>query len=407
VVKNLLVKSTNNNNNRAGGKILFFYLFWFMNKELVSSDYKKWLLYSFNSQNIEDLLHLYKALHSGDTFRAVKVSRTEDHGMPAYTISIDNVNEELLLTEEEKKKFLTYLVENYFKTDDVDKVMIEKTRESESQQNHRFIDPSGTYDDPSEKIKVKPHPKETMYFNVRLAFSVLFYAVVAGVIVYGIASDISFIGILFVTIAVVLFLALANKIFHGIFMGMIRGNSIRITKDQFPDIYNIIKEQAARLDVTIPEIYITSGHFNAFVTKFSRSHTLLIFSEVIETTLGGNYDVLKYVTAHELCHIKQRHLSKEKYLYPSKFIPFLSLAHSRGCEYTCDRIGYEFSPKGSVEGILIMTTGKEIYSKFNIEQHIKDATQREGLWSWASEKFQTHPHLYKRLVEVKNYSKYK
>ena len=53
-----------------------------------------------------------------------------------------------------------------------------------------------------------------------------------------------------------------------------------------------------------------------------------------------------------------------------------------------------------------MTTGKEIYSKFNVELHIKNAVENEGFWTWFGEKFMTHPHLYKRLVEIKAYSKY-
>lgn len=193
----------------------------------------------------------------------------------------------------------------------------------------------------------------------------------------------------------------------GIFIGFVRGNSIRVTKEQFPDIYAIIEEQRIQLNIKkTPEIYISSGHFNAFATRFSRSNIIMIYSEVIETTLKGNYDVLKYVTAHELCHIKQKHLAKSAYLFPSRLVPFLSLAYSRACEYTCDRVGYHFSPKGSIEGVLIMTTGKDIYFKSNVEQYLQSATELEGFWTWFSEKFSTHPHHYKRLLAIREFSKY-
>jgi Zn-dependent protease with chaperone function len=227
----------------------------------------------------------------------------------------------------------------------------------------------------------------------------------AGVVAYGIVSDLAFLFSGLLILPIIFIVYLFNTVIHGIFIGIIRGNSIRVTRDQFPEIYKIIEEQAKRLKIkTLPEIYIANGHFNAFVTRFSRANILLLFSEVIETALTGDYDVLKYVTAHELGHIKQMHLTKRKYLFPSRIIPFLELAYSRGCEYTCDRIGYRFSPKGSAEGILIMTTGKEIHSKFNMALHIKNSVENEGFWTWLSEKFLTHPHLYKRLAEIKKYS---
>jgi Zn-dependent protease with chaperone function len=377
-----------------------------MNKQLLH-DYKKWLLYSFDNQGFDNYYNLFKALETTNSFGTVTILKAINDEQLYYRISVNSIGEELEVTEKQRVDFLRYLTDNYFKTTDIDEIMAERIRQSDVDKNHKFIEPKNqVFSDEESQFKVKPHPKETRYFNIRLVISLIFYLIIAGVIAYGIIIDLSMLfGVLFL-VPVVLLLALTFKIIMGIFVGEIRGNSIRVTKEQFPDIYEIIEEQARKIDVAVPEIYIMSGAFNAFVTKLSRSHILMLYSEVVETALRGNYDVLKYVTAHELCHIKQKHLTKKKYLFPSRIIPFLSLAHSRGCEYTCDRVGYHFSPKGSIEGVLIMTTGKEIYSKFNVELHIKNAVENEGFWTWFSEKFLTHPHLYKRLVEIKAYSKY-
>jgi len=377
-----------------------------MNKQLLN-DYKKWLLYSFDNQGFENYYNLFKALETSTSFGTVTILKAFSDEQPRYTISVANISEELEVTEKQKVEFLKYLTDNYFKTAEVDEIMAERIRQSDVDKNHKFIEPKNqSFIDERSLYKVRPHPKETTYFNIRLVISLIFYAIIAGLIVYGIVSDMSMLFGVLAMVPIVLVLALMFKFVQGIFVGQIRGNSIRVTKEQFPEIYEIIEEQARKINVAIPEIYIMSGEFNAFVTKISRSHILLIYSEIVETALRGNYDVLKYVIAHELCHIKQKHLSKRTYLLPSKIIPFLSLAHSRGCEYTCDRAGYDFSPKGSIEGVLMLTTGKEIYSKFNVELHIKNAVENEGFWTWFSEKFMTHPHLYKRLVEIKAYSKY-
>ena len=74
------------------------------------------------------------------------------------------------------------------------------------------------------------------------------------------------------------------------------------------------------------------------------------------------------------------------------------------CEYTCDRVGFNFSPKGAIEGVLVMTVGKEIHSRFNVERHLDNAVQNSGFWTWTSEKFLTHPHMYNRLLQIKAFS---
>ena len=377
-----------------------------MNKQLLN-DYKKWLSYSFDNQEFENYYNLFKALQSTNSFGTVNISKRLNDEGHAYIISVASIDDELEVTEKQRGEFIKYLTDNYFRTSSIDELMEEKLNHLDKAKNHKFIEPrNGTFSDPPTEFKIKPHPKETTYFNVKLVTSVLIYLVIVGTIVYGAILDLSsLIGVLII-IPAVLFFWLMLKIIHGIFIGEIRGNSIRVTSEQFPIIFEIIEEQARKLKVAMPEIYITSGPFNAFVTRISRGHILMLYSQVVETALKGDYDVLKYVTAHELCHMKQKHIAKKQYLLPSRIIPFLELAYSRGCEYTCDRVGYHFSPKGSVEGVLIMTTGKEIYSKFNIEVHIKNSQENEGFWTWFSEKFFTHPHLYKRLLEIKKYSKY-
>ncbi|MBT1698136.1 M48 family metallopeptidase [Fulvivirgaceae bacterium PWU4] len=372
-----------------------------MNKSLTIGDYKKWLLYSFDNQNFETHYNLLKALKAGDSFKTVTVTVAGN----TYTLSAEGISDSLEITDDQRQAFIKYLIDYYFQTDDVDSAMLEKSQAGERAVNHGYVASGARGHAPDEKYVVRQHPKESIYYNIRLTISALFYLAVGGILAYTFITDIGgSLLLLMIGVPFVLVVLLTARVLHGIFIGMIRGNSIRVTKDQFPEVYSIIEAQAKAINTTIPEIYITSGHFNAFVTKFSRAHILMIYSEVIETTLKGNYDVLKYVTAHELCHIKRKHLTIEKYLLPSKIVPFLSLAHSRGCEYTCDRAGYDFSPQGSIEGILIMTTGKEIHSKFNVEKHIKHSLENEGFWTWLSEKFLTHPHLYKRLAEIKEYS---
>jgi Zn-dependent protease with chaperone function len=374
-------------------------------RNLIIGDYKKWLLYSFGNQEFNSFVALFKALESGRPSNKVSISPSDGN---SYLISVDSLYDDLQLNSEERSAFKDYLVEIYFHTHDVDALVLERKQSEEKKQNHNVFGPKreAHYKPGEDLLKVKQHPKEQTYFSIRLIISITAYFLLVGIIVYGSLVDLSLLFGLLIIVPIIFVLFLFNGILKGIFIGLIRGNSIRVTKEQYPEIYKVVEEMTEKLSIDVPEIFISVGHFNAFVTRFSRAHILMLYSEVVETALKGDWDVLRYVVGHELCHIKQKHLVKEKYLIPSRIVPFLGLAYSRACEYTCDRIGYQFSPKGSIEGILIMTTGKEIHSKFNAELHIQNSVEQEGFWTWLSEKFLTHPHLYKRLLEIKKYSKY-
>jgi Zn-dependent protease with chaperone function len=376
-------------------------------KGVIMGDYKKWLLYSFENQDLETHYHLIKALETGEDFESIGVAVEEEQGSKRYTVSHASVNDDLVIDDEQRRTFIRYLIEYYFHTDDVDGMMVEKRENRNKEKNHQFAE-NGNHGAATDETyyRIRQHPKEIAYYNVKLIFSLLVYFGLGGFIFYtAFDSPSSAISIGVAIGGAVFAYWILMRIVKGLFVGIIQGSSIRVTKDQYPEIYAIIEDQARTLGVQkLPEIYITSGHFNAFVTRFARRDILMIYSEVVETSLKGNYDVLKYVTAHELCHIRQRHLSKRTWLFPSAFIPLLSLAYSRACEYTCDRVGFHFSPKGAIEGVLVMTVGKEIHSHFNVERHLDNAVQTSGFWTWASEKFLTHPHMYNRLLQIKRFS---
>ncbi len=206
-------------------------------------------------------------------------------------------------------------------------------------------------------------------------------------------------------LGVALLVAFFRYVVMGFFIGNIKGTSVKLNEEQFPEIYAIVKEQSLAIGLKeIPEVYVTEGNFNAFVTKFLRKKFLMLFSQVIETGSRGNYDVLRFVIGHELGHIKRKHLSSQLWFLPSVFIPFLNMAYSRGREYTCDRIGHHFSSDGAMEGILILAAGKEIYTKINVKNYLEQSQSEGSFWVWFSEKFSTHPYAFKRLNAVKRYA---
>ncbi|WP_108869054.1 M48 family metallopeptidase [Aquimarina aquimarini] len=229
----------------------------------------------------------------------------------------------------------------------------------------------------------KIHKKEKLYYNWMIVFTILLCIP----------------GLLF--LPYVLFIALFVLFSTGIFIGYVKGSGVHVTKDQFSDLYDIVVKQCKILSIkNIPQVYIleSGGLLNAMATKFVGSNYLIIYSDLYEVILDGRKDVVEFIIAHELCHIKRNHVHKKMYVFPSLIIPFLALAYSRACEYTCDAAGYSVSPRGAVDGIKLLASGKRLYKEMNADVYSKQLESTGGFWVWFSEKLSTHPHLSKRIT---------
>lgn len=247
-------------------------------------------------------------------------------------------------------------------------------------------------------LNYEVNPKENLYFSIMLLFSIAIYMLIAISIinVRGAAATglIIFYGVL---------IAIYVLFKTGIMIGHIKGNGIRITKNQFPEIYVILEKQCEQLNIKIPPVYImqNGGILNAFATKFIGRNYVVINSEIFDLAFQEGINELSFVIAHELGHIKRNHISKRLWLFPSIIIPFLYSAYSRACEYTCDNIGKALSPNGATLGLLILASGKVGYKKVNIDEYINSYKNEKGFWVWFAEKVSTHPNLPKRIENIK------
>ncbi len=241
-------------------------------------------------------------------------------------------------------------------------------------------------------------PKENAYLFLKVAFSLL---IIAGYLFFLTIN--STIMQLIVVAIVALFIWLVLLFFAGVMKGHIKNSSVLISERQLPEIYNIVKDYAGQLDLRrVPNVYLTEsgGQLNAFATRIHGRNYVILYSELLEEFYQGNEDTVRFVIAHELGHIKQNHHTKRALTFPSIIVPFLNMAYSRACEYTCDNIGAYFSPTGAVKGIATLAAGKVIHSHINPRSLIEQANVDGGFWCWFVEKISTHPRLSLRLKRV-------
>lgn len=230
------------------------------------------------------------------------------------------------------------------------------------------------------------HPKEKFYFGVSLAISLFAYLGMA----------VSVFGILYAGFA-----GMAALFAHGIFLGQVRGNGVRVSPAQFPDVHETTQRLAREMGLRqAPDVYIVQagGMLNAFATRFLGRNFVVLYSDVVELAREQGEDALAFVICHELAHHYRKHTARRLLLMPSMWVPFLGAAYSRACEYTCDAFGAHYCGRGAVDGLLVLAAGKGLYREVNVEAFAQQSVTDGGFFLWLSEKLATHPYLPKRVA---------
>jgi len=252
----------------------------------------------------------------------------------------------------------------------------------------------------SSQIEFKIHPKENIYFAIKVVMALIIYCSLIGILTIEGKPETIALKTVFIFYGI---LILSYVFFRlGIFIGYLKGNAIKVSPLQFPDIFDIANKQSERLGLShVPDVYImqSGGILNAFATRFFGTNYIVLYSEVVEAAFEKDKLMLEFIIGHELGHVKRKHLLKRILLFPAVIVPFLGPAYSRACEYTCDNIGYALCPKGAKNGLLLLVSGRGLFSKVNVREYTNQSFSEDGFWHWFAEKVSSHPHITKRLLK--------
>jgi len=237
------------------------------------------------------------------------------------------------------------------------------------------------------------HRKEKVYFGVTVLVSCLIY----------LALLFSIVGI-----AIILGIMMISYFFHALSMASIRRNGVRLSEQQFPDIYQKAVNLAQKMGLEkMPAIYVmeSMGILNAFATRFFGKNMVVLYSEIFDMVEDNREDEMMFVLAHEFAHLKRRHVLVHMLLLPAMFVPFLGEAYLRACEYTCDRYAayYVGNVEAAKEALAVLAIGKKLSAKMNKEAYVQQIAEESGFFAWLSEKLSSHPHLPKRINALNNW----
>ena len=93
------------------------------------------------------------------------------------------------------------------------------------------------------------------------------------------------------------------------FISHIKGNGVKVTETQFPDLHRSLIECCKKVGLdTPPEMYLLrTDFFNALATKFLGRNFIVLFTDVADA-LAGEPNAIDFYVGHELGHIHQKHL---------------------------------------------------------------------------------------------------
>src|SRR5215213_10744321 len=181
----------------------------------------------------------------------------------------------------------------------------------------------------------------------------------------------------------------------------IRGSAVRLSRQQFPDIYAVKEDFVRRLGLKRdPEIYLMSGNgvLNAFAASTFGYDFVVIHSELFSNTYEKNKDALAFIIGHELGHLRLGHTRLWYQLSTAyvDWVPLLGGFLSRAREFSCDRHGAYLAPQGE-EGLVLLAAGRYVYKQVNVEELLEQARRFRGFWPVLAQLPQSHPFTVRRL----------
>ncbi len=188
----------------------------------------------------------------------------------------------------------------------------------------------------------------------------------------------------------------------------IKGNAVKITPGQYPDLYERLRACCDRLHITtVPDCYLLNGQggFNAFATRFLGRNFVVLFSDIVDA-MEGRPGAVNFYLGHELGHIQRQHLVWHSVLLPASILPLLGAAYARARETTCDFFGAACceAPEDALAGLAALAAGGKRWQNLTVAEYLAQAGETGGFWMSFHELVADYPWLVKRVARVLTFS---
>lgn len=186
----------------------------------------------------------------------------------------------------------------------------------------------------------------------------------------------------------------------------IRGNSVRLSEQQFPEIYAVLQNHCRRLGMTeVPELFLTGSSIQPFSQTFSswRERYIVIHQIIFDIDDRKTMDVISFLLGHELGAIRLNHTAvwNEMLLTYISTLKWFRNPLERIRTYSRDRYGAALTPTG-FRGLLIHATGRRLMDHVDIDDYLAQARRYGGLWSNVNIFFEPKPQVLTRMKQLRS-----
>jgi len=180
-------------------------------------------------------------------------------------------------------------------------------------------------------------------------------------------------------------------------MASILGNSVRLSRQQLPEIHGILEDHCRRLGIDrVPDLYVTDKAVPAPSLAFSTwNHDCIALSaRFIERKPEKSRDVLSFILAREIGRLRLGHtkpLYEVMIAYMSK-IPYLRNPLTQVETLSLDRYGAYLEPN-VIPGLMILACGRRLVGLVRVPHYLETVDTYGGFWAVVSNLYKPQLHI--------------
>lgn len=244
---------------------------------------------------------------------------------------------------------------------------------------------------------IAPYRHERPLFFIIAAFSLLIWV---PLVAFGLYTPQFGLLMLAYLAALYLFFVIA----HSTLISLMKGNAVRLSAEQLPDLHRRLTQCCERVGLAkVPETYLMSGNgaLNAFATRFLRRYYVVLLSDIVDA-LEDDPEAINFYIGHELGHIHRKHLVHAWWTSIGRMLPIVGAAYRRAEEYTCDNYGRACcaSRESAVHALAVLAAGTQQWKRMNAAAYAGQCAATGGFWMSINEITSDYPWLCKRLARL-------
>jgi len=183
----------------------------------------------------------------------------------------------------------------------------------------------------------------------------------------------------------------------------VRGDSVRLSRTQFPEIYAILETHCHKLGmIELPELFLTASTIRPYSSTYSswRENYIVLHQNLFGSDYKQTLDVVAFTLGHELGAIRLGHTRvwNEMLLTYVNALK-LSNALNRIRIFSRDRYGAYLAPSG-FRGLLIYAAGRRMMDFVNIDDYLAQMRHYGGFWSVFNTFLTPIPQVLVRIREL-------